>query len=242
MCGKAEFLFLLAVVVLYHDSVVNGIQTHSIQKRNLALEEITCIRNEFTQSNTNPSCTTVEAGIESLFEADDVLVAISTRLDLFDTFCLQSCGQLIIDALGACGIYSRVKNEAELLIGLCAANNGRSCHNDYVQLFAAFSDGSDCFDDLESTSSCSINCRSSLTLDVQNYGCCTNVVIDYIDAIDTFNDVNTQADILFSNCRVPRPADCAPSALGPPGNGAGQPTAAAAILLLASFVTVLMHL
>jgi len=38
--------------------------------------------------------------------------------------------------------------------------------------------------------------------DVQNFGCCVNVPINYMDANNTALGVNQAADNLFDDCRV----------------------------------------
>ena len=264
MNGKGVLLVIVAVLSLYQ--MVLGEQLdHPIQKRNLGLsvEQLACIRTEFFQANSDASCATVQAGLEMLYNVDDVAEAIGTRIDLVEIFCQQSCGQALINAWGECSIYDDIQSVAELLINMCSANNGRRCYQDYTQLLAVFEDGATCTGDLDS-GSCSTDCRTSITLDVQNYGCCINVPIMYEDAIETAEDINAEADTLFSECRVTRPSVCpAPArALGPPGtvipgsqpsspagsqpssppgSGAGQPVAAAAFVLLNSLVAFIMH-
>ena len=135
---------------------------------------------------------------------------------------------------------------------------------DYIQLVAVFGDGSTCLSSLQSRSSCSTDCSNSIRMGVDNYGCCINVPIRYVDATDPENDVNADADLLFSACGVSWPEDCSATALGPPGtqvnppvnppsnpppnppriqvNGAGQTIAVAAVLLLNSLIAAFMHL
>ena len=153
---------------------------------------------------------------------------------------------------------------------MCASFNGRSCYQDYSQLFAAFQDGATCSDGLTS-GTCSTDCRTDITFDVQTYGCCVNVPINYMDANNTALGVNQAAENLFDNCRVRRPSNCTNSPLGPPRppttippvtttsppqemtisssrsnltSGVGRPIAAAAILAIAAAVgnVVLIHL
>ena len=98
------FLVFLAVITYCH--VIGGTETpvrklHHPQKRNieLTLEQRACIGTQFFQRNVNnPTCATVQAGIEMLYDVENVIEAIATRLDLFDTFCQPLCGQIIIFA------------------------------------------------------------------------------------------------------------------------------------------------
>jgi len=61
-----------------------------------------------------------------------------------------------------------------------------------------------------------ITLGTGITLDVQNFGCCVNVPINYMDANNTALGVNQAADNLFDDCRVRRPSNCTNSPLGPP--------------------------
>ena len=81
MDGKSCFMVIMTVIALYHTVLGN----HPLQKRNLALtpEQITCIRTEFMQSNPTQACTTAQAALELLYNVNDVVAAIGTRLDLF---------------------------------------------------------------------------------------------------------------------------------------------------------------
>ena len=235
MNGRSCILVVMTVMALYHTVLGN----HPLQKRNQALtpEKMACIRTEFMRSNPSKVCTTVEAALELLYSVNDVISAIGTRLDLFNAFCVPSCGQAIINAWTTCRIYNNVRSTGELLINLCSANGRRPCYRDYAQLMVAFRDGSTCFNGLQS-GSCSTDCRTDITLDIQNYGCCINIPIMYFDAIDEA-DVNASANILFNNCRVHRPPVCPSTGLKPPSNRVGQTIAAAAMNRL---IALLMHL
>ena len=230
----------MTVIALYHTVLGN----HPLQKRNQVLtpEEVACIRTEFMRSNPTQGCTTVQAALEMLYSVNDVITAIGTRLDLFKAFCVPSCGQAIINAWTTCRIYDNVRSTGELLINLCSANGQRPCYMDYTRLMEVFRDGSTCFNGLQS-GLCSADCRTGITLDIQNYGCCINIPIMYFDAINiNGTDVNASANILFDRCRVRRPPVCPSTGLKPPGNGAGQTVAAAAIFLLNLVIAVLTHL
>ena len=86
------FLVFLAVITYCH--VIGGTETpvrklHHPQKRNieLTLEQRACIGTQFFQRNVNnPTCATVQAGIEMLYDVENVIEAIATRLDLLTHF------------------------------------------------------------------------------------------------------------------------------------------------------------
>ena len=84
---------------------------------------------------------------------------------------------------------------------MCASFNGRSCYQDYSQLFVAFQDGATCFDGLM-LGRYSTDCRTDITFDDQTYGCCVNVPINDMDANNTALGVNQAADNLFDDCHV----------------------------------------
>ena len=225
---------LVVVMVITYVHLSHGSQKHHpITKRNivLSLEDITCIRGEFARSNPTTSCTTVEAGIEALYSVDNLIEAIASRLDLFDNFCQPSCGQAIINAWEACGVYNDGINEAQLLINLCSANNGRSCYRDFDNIFFLFFNAFGC-------STCSEYCRTTLTSGVQSYGCCVNIPVTYYDAVLPDEGINADANELFASCSVSRPATCPASPLG----GAGHLVAAVTLLVLSSIISILMSL
>ena len=232
---------LVVVMVITYVHLSHGSQKHHpITKRNivLTLENIACIREEFARSNPTTSCITVEAGIEALYNAVDLTAAIASRLDLFDNFCQPSCGQAIINAWEACGVYNDVKNEAQLLINLCSANNGRSCYRDFVNIVNLYSSGFECSTQTQISGSCSEDCRTILTSGVQSYGCCVNIPITYNDAVFPDDGINAAANELFASCSVSRPAACPASPLG----GAGHLVAAVTLLVLSSIISILMSL
>ena len=228
---------LVVVMVITYVHLSHGSQKHHpITKRNivLTLENITCIREEFARSNPTTSCTTVEAGIEALYNVVDLTAAIASRLDLFDNFCQPSCGQAIINAWEACGVYNDVINEAQLLINLCSANNGRSCYRDFVNIVNLYSRGYGC----STQQACSEDCRTAVTSGVQSYGCCLNIPITYNDAVFPDDRINAGANEVFASCSVSRPAACPASPLG----GAGHLVAAVTLLVLSSIISILMSL
>ena len=247
MNGKGVLLVIVAVLSLYQ-MVLGDQLDHPIKKRNFGLTtaQKTCIQTQLALTNSDAACTTVRIELENAYNADDVAAAIGMNTNLFSTFCQPSCGQALVNAWGECNIYDTIRNVAELLIDMCSANGQRKCYQDYTPLVAVFEDGATCSADLGS-GSCSDSCRTSITQDVGNYGCCINAAIKYADTVDTA-DVNADADTLFTECRVIRPSVCpAPaSALGPPGttipgSGAGQPVAIVAFVLLNSLVAFIMH-
>ena len=236
-------IFLLAVVM-----VITYVHMSHGSHNALSSTDIACIRGEFIQTNPTDACTTVERGIEALYsvDGDDFLVAIASNTNLFDTFCQRSCGQAIINALGVCGVYNLVRDEAQLLINLCSANNGRACYRDFVNVATFFSDAFDCGAEIQSSGTCSESCRTTLTSGVQSYGCCVNIPIIYTQAVSPDSGVNAGANQLFDRCSVSRPATCPASPLGLPGSGggsgAGHLVAAVTLLVLSSIISILMSL
>ena len=216
MIRKSCLLIGLTLIALHQ--VINGQPT-------LTPEQITCIRSEFMKSYPTHACNAVQGAIEMLYGVDDVIDAIGTRLDLFDTFCMPSCGQAIINAWGTCNVYyDDVKSVGELLINLCSSNYGRPCYKYYKELVEGFNP-STCQASLQS-GWCSTECRNYMISNVQSYGCCINVPIQFLDATDPA-DVNAGANTLFTNCYITRPPSCPATALGPPGNGHQEQTTAA---------------
>ena len=246
-----SYILVVLIIMAFH-LVMDG---KHLRKRNqaLTLDEVVCIRTVFMQSGPTQACTTVQAEIEMLYSVDDVIAAIGTRLDLFHTFCMPSCGLAIVNALETCNVYNgdNIQRIGELLINLCSANNGRPCYMDYTQLVGVINRGSDCFDGLQS-GLCSTECRTSIARHVQNYGCCMNVPLKYINATEPA-DIIASVNTVFASCRITRPPACPPTAFGPvdssvmvpidpsiipPTDGAGQPMTTTTILLLNSLIIV----
>ena len=231
---SSNLLATIAITMALH-CTVQGIADPS-SRISLPIENITCIRSEFNQTNTDPSCATAEATIALLYDIDvyNVIDAIETRLDLLDAFCQQTCAQTIFEAWKTCGAFDQLRNIADLLTGLCSSNNGRPCYKDYIQLRAAVDDTYDCFHLVGSDfGSCAVDCRVALTLDTKTYGCCLNVFPNYKGAIEPDDDINEEVDHIFDECRVRRPAVC-PAASTMPGDNDPASTSSNAAPVTAS--------
>jgi hypothetical protein len=236
----------------------------------LPAENITCIERELNRTNTvDPSCAMIQGDVAMIYEihdAEDVLDAIEDLLrrdggsDILGAFCQPSCMQTYFEAWKTCNSFDELSNVADLLTGLCSTNNGIPCYTDFYQILRAGEDSLDCFHTLQPEfGDCNTNCRITLSLDVQTYGCCFNVIYNYIGTFDPI--VIEEVDHVFEECRVRQPADCPitpagtvpdPTTAYPPSapcsttagnsqnqanqqgmrNGSSQPIAVAAVLLL----------
>ncbi|SMN02124.1 hypothetical protein SPONN_492 [uncultured Candidatus Thioglobus sp.] len=188
-----------------------------------------CITRFVDARISDGDCLNVVTQLTLLYQSDNSLESISTRVSLFPVFCRQGCGQVIVDAWQACNAFDEIEPLANLLIGMCASNAGRTCYSTFSELISVLNDGVSCSDALDSTGSCSSECSAGTRDGVTNFGCCVNVVIAFQDDMNT-GDVEAEFDTLFFQCGVTRPAPCAnrfnipppsslpPSSQAPPTN------------------------
>ena len=267
MDGKTCLLVFLAFTTLYN--VVNGQDDYDFLE--LTDDELTCITTNITQASPTPSaaCRDVIQALERIYDAEDLGEGIAANSNLFTAFCQESCAQVYIDAFEACDVVYKVFPEINFLLGLCDSNDGTKCHTYVTNLLRLVSNDSACAGDIPqesgSQATCSVPCGTSLMQAVSNYGCCINAAIDYLNYrwIDPVPEAAVNA--LFSVCAgVQRPSECTtavdvptipPQSTPPPrqtqgttqptrppgSSGTGQPTAAAAVMLIASFIAVYMH-
>ena len=184
---------------------------------NLPAENITCIERELNRTNTmDPSCAIIQGDVAMIYEIHDaydvldgidVLLHLDGGADIFGAFCQPSCMQTFFEAWKTCSSFDELSNVADLLTGLCSTNNGIPCYADFDQIRRAGEQGYDCFRSLSPQfGDCHTDCRVMLSLDVETYGCCLNVIHNYVDTFDPIR--NEEVDHVFDECRVRRPADC----------------------------------
>ena len=183
----------------------------------LPAENITCIERELNRTNIlDPSCAMIQGDVAMIYEIHDaeaVLDGIDNLLqrdggaDILAAFCQPSCMQIFFDAWKTCSSFEELSNVADLLTGLCSTNNGIPCYTDFDQLRRAGEESFDCFHTLSPEfGACHIDCRVMLSLDIKSYGCCLNVIRNYVDTFDPA--LIEEFNYIFDECRVRQPADC----------------------------------
>ena len=171
---------------------------------------------------SDEGCQNVVRNLASLYGSRDVDVVRLNLAELsFQDFCRPNCGQVILDAWKSCDAYNDIEPAANLLIGMCASNNGSTCYSAFMELYTLVEGvGFRCIDDLYSSSVCSSECSTRIRDGVQSYGCCANVVIDCNNQFDNQyeddDNIENEFTELFLKCGVTRPARCTNSLLTPP--------------------------
>ncbi len=198
-------VLFIAITLCLHDIGGNSLK---VSKRQVIdNEQLVCITN-FVHGRIDDDCLAVVVDLADLYDSSNPLGDISTHLSQFPVFCRPSCGQVLVNAWQSCGAFDDIASFTYLLTGMCATNaHGRVCYNDYNALIQFLIGGISCTRDFLATRTCSSECSVGARDAVQNYGCCVNVVLDFVSSLnDRYN--NNQFDQVFSECQVHRPQGC----------------------------------
>ena len=136
--------------------------------------------------------------------------------EIFSSFCIPQCGNVIQDVYEDCGYFDVTPPGNErFLAGLCGTNeNGEVCYTLYSDAIDRIESERDCYVNNLATGQCT--CRSLLISVVSEQGCCFDAYHDLISAQSgTYNPSG-----LYSTCNVDRPEDCNNS----PISGNNSPT------------------
>ena len=209
------------------------LQTHRVMKQVNQPTSISCI-NAYVSQNVNENveeCLDVTAKIYSLYSSSDILASIALGLSSFTTFCKPSCGSVVVNAWKICNLYNDAKQVANLLIGLCASDQGTACYRNYNQLIAYYNNGRSCYDQFISRNNCTSSCSTALRDGAVRYGCCVNPLI-------SFNNADEEANVVLSACGVTRPSNCANNPL----TSGGSVPAATKLGTAVFVILVMIHL
>ena len=130
--------------------------------------------------------------------------AQSQANEIFSSFCIPQCGNVIQDVYEDCGYFDvTIRGNERLLAGLCGTNeNGEVCYTLYSDAIDQIRSERDCYVDNRATGQCT--CRPLLVSGVSEQGCCIDVYHDLVSVQS--NDYNPSG--LYSTCNVDRPEDC----------------------------------
>lgn len=217
---STAIILVFLVSTLHQECISANIKKTSLslkKRADITSDQIKCISNYVSDEldENDMDCMGVVLQLQNLYDSSDVVDSISSSVK-FSEFCLPSCGQVIIDSWQSCNAYAEVEDVANLLIGMCALNEGTPCYTYYDELFAYFDNGLSCYMSLNSTGQCSTDCATGTRDGVESYGCCVNVAIRY--ELPYTNYTEEDANNLFSACDVSRPDSCKNSPLMAPSS------------------------
>lgn len=235
-------IILVFLVSTLHQECISANIKKTLKKRaDITSDQIKCISNYISDEldENDLDCLGVVVQLQNLYNSSDVVDSISSSVR-FSEFCLPSCGQVIIDSWQSCNAYVEVEDVANLLIGMCASNEGTPCYNYYDELFAYFDGGLSCYMSLKSTGQCSSDCATGTRDGVESYGCCVNVAIRY--ELPYTNYTEEDANKLFSTCDVSRPDSCKNSPLMAPSSASQVVLFTATVYICLSTIVALSNI
>ena len=124
--------------------------------------------------------------------------------EIFSSFCIPQCGNVIQDVYEDCGYFDvTLPGNERFLAGLCGTNeNSEVCYTLYIDAINQISSERDCYVNNRTTGQCT--CLSLLVSGVSEQGCCIDVYHDLVSVQS--NGYNPSG--LYSTCNVDRPEDC----------------------------------
>ena len=181
----------------------------------LSAEQIVCIAttlsaNEQLQEN-DPECSAAASHLLVQINSDDLIKSISVDQSAISVFCRPTCGPVVIENWMGCNAYDNIKPEADFLIGLCGLHQGSTCYSKYRGLLDYLDDSFHCGQMADSVV-CPTGCSTIYRNGVEDFGCCSDVFIDYLDAVIEVS-IQEVTNTFFNICGVQVPDQCTTTAL-----------------------------
>ena len=181
----------------------------------LSPQQIVCIDNEISSNDElDMECKAAASKLILQINSNSLLDSISEDQSALAVFCSSTCGPAIIESWMSCNVYNDIQAEADLLTGLCGINQGVPCWAQYNEILFASDDTANCAV-RNNEIVCPITCSRVLQNVIDDYGCCFELLIDYLDAvfIPDPRTVDEVTDTLFNVCEVERDNECPTTAL-----------------------------
>ena len=222
----------------------------------LSPDQIVCINDLFNlRSGTISSqCRAAANTLTTQINSKSLLTSLTEDSSALAEFCTPSCGPQIVSTWMTCRAYDDIRGEADFLSRLCDIYQGQPCYAVFNTLQLSTDDSTYCGTRSDGTS-CPVGCSTVYSDLVQDFGCCIDIFVDYLDASITQEPgqptILERNQELFSSCNAQLPAQCTESALTqtvtttqppqsttnptscPTSSGAGSAVATLAVVILA---------
>ena len=171
---------------------------------------VSIIDNLSDNEDLDSECTIAVSYLLTVINSDDIILSLARDPAALAAFCSPTCGPAVIQSLRS---FSAIQSKLDFLVGLCSIEEGTACHLKYNDIRNYLDDIVYCIDFDIDTALCPAGCLTSYRNGADELGCCTEVLIEYADAVVDEVQVDDIINLVYGACGLERPSECSSTAL-----------------------------